>query len=370
MSYTKLFSSIVTSTIWTEDDKTRIVWITMLAIANKHGEVQASIPGLARVAGVSVQDCHAAIEKFLSPDPYSRSSDDEGRRIEKIDGGWQLLNHAKYRAMASKDEEKTANAIRQARHRRKVARNATNGQSDVCAYCGMNADGVDHVIPKCKGGTDDNFNLVRSCNRCNQHKASRDVLEFLNDFTLPYKISKDSILSNPILSQIVTESNGKWFSVTQNRDIAEAEAEADTNQINTKRGFVDDLADSMPTETANSMNQLQSRINALHPSWKKRPHFSAKEFQTLHANAKAWADTTDEDWRLLTAYMAAKIPDEWRKDSRDYFQPDVRQAILTMGPTSILGNADKWLRECRKRNVDPGILNDQTVPTEGGEVKP
>jgi hypothetical protein len=125
MSYTKLFSSIVTSTIWAEDNTTRIVWITMLALANQHGEVQASIPGLARISAVSVADCELAIEKFLGPDPYSRTEDDEGRRIEKIDGGWSLLNHQKYREMASKDEAKLAAARRQQRFKQKQQRNAT-----------------------------------------------------------------------------------------------------------------------------------------------------------------------------------------------------------------------------------------------------
>lgn len=123
MSYIKLFSSLVTSTIWMEDDKTRIVWITMLAIADKNGEIQASIPGLARIAGVPVPDVEVAIQKFLAPDEHSRTPDDEGRRIEKIDGGWSLLNHAKYRLMASKDESKTSNAERQRRHRERQKRN-------------------------------------------------------------------------------------------------------------------------------------------------------------------------------------------------------------------------------------------------------
>jgi len=124
MSYTKLFSSIVTSTIWTEDAKTCKVWVTMLAIANKHGEVQASIPGLAQIAGLPLTDTEAAVEKFLSPDKYSRTPDDQGRRIEKIDGGWLLLNHAKYRAMASKDEEKASSAKRQSAFRERQKRNA------------------------------------------------------------------------------------------------------------------------------------------------------------------------------------------------------------------------------------------------------
>lgn len=116
-SYTKLFNSIVTSTIWTEDDKTRILWITMLAMSDQHGEVHASIPGLARIAGISTESAEIAIEKFMSPDPYSRTPDNEGRRITKIDGGWEILNHRKYRIMASKEDAKSANSARVKRHR-------------------------------------------------------------------------------------------------------------------------------------------------------------------------------------------------------------------------------------------------------------
>lgn len=121
-NYTKLFNSIVTSTIWTEDDKTRILWITMLAIADQHGEIHASIPGLARIAGITTQEAEKAIEKFLSPDIYSKTPDNEGRRIATIEGGWEILNHAKYRKMASLADQKESNAKRQKRHR---DRNAT-----------------------------------------------------------------------------------------------------------------------------------------------------------------------------------------------------------------------------------------------------
>jgi hypothetical protein len=120
-NYTKLFNSIITSTIWSEDDKTRIIWITMLAMSDKNGEVHASIPGLARVSGMSIQEAEISIEKLLSPDIHSRTPDNEGRRIAKIDGGWELLNHAKYRAMASKEDAKAATAERVKRHRSRNA---------------------------------------------------------------------------------------------------------------------------------------------------------------------------------------------------------------------------------------------------------
>lgn len=136
MAYTKLFSTIVTSTIWTEPSDICKVWVTLLALADKHGEVHASIPGLAQVCALTVKTVEEALEKFQSPDPYSRTPDDEGRRIEKIDGGWLLLNHAKYRLLASKDEEKAANAKRQAAFRDRKRRNA--------GITGDNAKVTDH----------------------------------------------------------------------------------------------------------------------------------------------------------------------------------------------------------------------------------
>jgi hypothetical protein len=97
MVFTKLFSSITESTIWIESANVRLVWITMLAMADSKGRVWASVPGLANRARVPVEDVEEALSKFLGPDKYSRTPDNEGRRIEKIDGGWRLLNHAKYR---------------------------------------------------------------------------------------------------------------------------------------------------------------------------------------------------------------------------------------------------------------------------------
>lgn len=313
-NYTKLFNSIVTSTIWTEDDSTRIVWITMLALADKNGEVQGSVPGLARIAGVTLEACQTALDKFLSPDKYSRTLDDEGRRIEKIDGGWLLLNHAKYRAMASKDDAIQSNAERQRRHRAKVARNLTQGQTDQCAYCGDAAAGVDHVTPISMGGLDVDGNLVRSCKRCNNHKASRHLVDFLNDHTLPFKLSESSILGNKVLSQIVTKSNGAWHFITESLHIAEAKAKAytkadtkaDTEKPKPKKptaeGF-DEFWDAYPRKTAkaeafNSWKRdkpdLQMVLNAL--AWQKKEDQWTKDagkfipYPASYLNSKRYED--------------------------------------------------------------------------------
>jgi|SRR5579859_755327 len=104
--YTKLFEQILESTIWCEVDSTRVVWITMLAMASRDGEVLASIPGLAKRANVTLEQCQVALERFQQPDKFSRTPDHEGRRIAAIDGGWKLLNHAKYRDLLDSEAER------------------------------------------------------------------------------------------------------------------------------------------------------------------------------------------------------------------------------------------------------------------------
>lgn len=126
--YTKLFGSIVASTIWREPHETRIVWITMLAMANKNGIVEASLPGLADMARVSVDECKAAIAALEGPDEYSRTKDHDGKRIAPVDGGWAVLNHAKYRAKMGVDErrEYLTEKKREERARKSVNSTSTN----------------------------------------------------------------------------------------------------------------------------------------------------------------------------------------------------------------------------------------------------
>ena len=120
--YTKLFQSILASTIWSADDKTRLVWITLMAMANQYGIAEGSIPGLAVFARVSIEDCEHALNELLAPDPYSRSKEFEGRRIETVEGGWKLLNHRKYRDKMNADERREYLRQKQAEQRAKRKR--------------------------------------------------------------------------------------------------------------------------------------------------------------------------------------------------------------------------------------------------------
>jgi hypothetical protein len=48
-----------------------------------------------------------------------------------------------------------------------------------CAYCGLEANQVDHIIPRSAGGSHDLDNLVACCKPCNTRKGSRSEGVFL-----------------------------------------------------------------------------------------------------------------------------------------------------------------------------------------------
>lgn len=122
--YNKLFTKILDSSIWLEPTPTRVIWITMLAAMDEHGFVQfASIPNLAHRAILSIPETEEAVKVLESPDPNSSDPDNEGRRIERVPGGWMILNSAKYRVMVNRVviQEQTRERVR--RHREKKAGN-------------------------------------------------------------------------------------------------------------------------------------------------------------------------------------------------------------------------------------------------------
>jgi hypothetical protein len=96
-TYTKLEDSILDSTIWQENSDTKVVWITLLAMADWDGNVAASVPGIAKRAGVSLEATEKAMDRFMAPDAHSRNKANEGRRIAPIHRGFFVLNFPEHR---------------------------------------------------------------------------------------------------------------------------------------------------------------------------------------------------------------------------------------------------------------------------------
>ena len=97
MPFVKLDCGIIHSSLWAESSDTRICWITLLVLADATGFVRAAASAIAREAGISAEAARSALDLFASPDDESRSPDNKGKRIERVDGGYRVLNYEKYR---------------------------------------------------------------------------------------------------------------------------------------------------------------------------------------------------------------------------------------------------------------------------------
>ncbi len=118
--YNKLFSKIVTSSIWLEPTPTRIVWLMFIALMNEDGFVQfASAANVAHTARINDPEADEAIKILEGPDPNSADEENDGRRIEKVPGGWMILNAGKYRDLVTREMVREQTRIRVARKRAK-----------------------------------------------------------------------------------------------------------------------------------------------------------------------------------------------------------------------------------------------------------
>ena len=97
MGFTKLDERILQSSIMAENAEIFKVWIAFLAAADFEGIARVSAVYIASCCHLSIETVDMAIEKLSSPDKYSRSLNDEGKRLERIDGGYKLINYLKYR---------------------------------------------------------------------------------------------------------------------------------------------------------------------------------------------------------------------------------------------------------------------------------
>lgn len=127
-NYAPLWNTILTSSIWEESKDVRLLWLTFLAAKDAEGRVYATVPGLARLSNLSKDEVRIALAVLEAPDPDSRSKEFEGRRIKAFDGGWEVLNHGKYRDQIAEQREYNARKQREYRQRKLKKANIAHGR--------------------------------------------------------------------------------------------------------------------------------------------------------------------------------------------------------------------------------------------------
>ena len=94
-TWVPIFSRIVDSSLWGEPDFVVKVFITMLALKERDHVVRMSAYAIGERAKKTEKEVLEALsilasedKRRLEPQPF------DGRRIEKVEGGWLILNGA------------------------------------------------------------------------------------------------------------------------------------------------------------------------------------------------------------------------------------------------------------------------------------
>jgi hypothetical protein len=115
-----LWSGIVDSSIWDEDDQTVKVFLTMLALKDSDHVYRGDAYKLSRQSRKTEVEVLEALKVLASPDSRKISQQPfEGRRIRAVEDGWLILNGEKYKTLVRKEMQRMRNARAQANWRAK-----------------------------------------------------------------------------------------------------------------------------------------------------------------------------------------------------------------------------------------------------------
>lgn len=120
--YAKLFTSIYQGTL-RGNSHGLLVFTNLLAHADMEGRVDIHPRAIAEEVGLTVEEVKQALLVLESTDDESRSPEEQGRRIVRLDEhrawGWIVVNYVKYRSIRNEDDRREQNRRSQAAWRAK-----------------------------------------------------------------------------------------------------------------------------------------------------------------------------------------------------------------------------------------------------------
>lgn len=148
--YGKLFASMYEGSLY-GNWQALVTLQQMVILCDPHGTLDMTPQALAARTSIPLEIIHEGIRLLEQPDEYSRSSEDEGRRIVRIDAtrpwGWRIVNYAYYRQLASAEEKRRKDRERIAEKRQNAtSRDMSQGVADV-AHAEAEAEGKVEADP-------------------------------------------------------------------------------------------------------------------------------------------------------------------------------------------------------------------------------
>lgn len=130
--YGKIFSSMYSGSLYGQWQAI-VTFQQLIVLADKDGTVDMTPQAIAAMTSIPLEIIQAGIETLEAPDKYSRSPNEEGRRIVRIDPdrpwGWHIVNYSKYREIRSSEERREYH--KQYWHKRKQTQpDSTDTQQD------------------------------------------------------------------------------------------------------------------------------------------------------------------------------------------------------------------------------------------------
>jgi hypothetical protein len=124
-TWAPLFSKIVDSSLWCEPDFVVKVFITMLAKKDADHVVRGSAFNIASWAKKTEKEVLEAFRVLSSPDKRRLEPQPfEGRRIERVEDGWLVLNGQAYQDLMRGINRKEYKRAKQAEYRERDAQKA------------------------------------------------------------------------------------------------------------------------------------------------------------------------------------------------------------------------------------------------------
>lgn len=120
--YGKLFEQMYDGTL-ADNWQALITFQQMIILCDDSGIIDLTPGAISRRTGIPLEHIETGIQALESEDPYSRTPEEGGRRIVRLDDhrpwGWRIVNHQKYKQIASYEDKKRADRVRIAAKREK-----------------------------------------------------------------------------------------------------------------------------------------------------------------------------------------------------------------------------------------------------------
>ena len=125
--FAKVFNQIFDSSI-VEDPELRFTFMDLLVLADAGGVVDMTHEAIARRTNRPLETIRKTILILESPDERSRTPDESGRRLKRLDEhrdwGWLIINYERFRKTASEEQRREKTAARVAKYKAKLQQNS------------------------------------------------------------------------------------------------------------------------------------------------------------------------------------------------------------------------------------------------------